>query len=52
MEPGLRGQDAEANIGKADGPKGEPRDAASNPALAPQKLKKLDSGSLLSQRPE
>ncbi len=24
--------DAEANIGEADGPKGEPQDAASNPA--------------------
>jgi hypothetical protein len=30
-EPGLRRQDAGANIGEADGPKGEPRDAASNP---------------------
>lgn len=28
---GLRRQDAEANIGKADGPQGEPQDAASNP---------------------
>jgi hypothetical protein len=29
---GLRRQDAVANIGVADGPKGEPQDAASNPA--------------------
>ncbi|HKZ09545.1 MAG TPA: hypothetical protein VJL61_02425 [Rhodanobacteraceae bacterium] len=29
---GLRRQDAEANIGKADGLKGEPQDAASSPA--------------------
>lgn len=28
---GLRRQDAEANIGKTDGPQGEPQDAASNP---------------------
>jgi hypothetical protein len=28
---GLRRQDAGANIGEADGPKGEPQDAASNP---------------------
>ncbi|HEY8230483.1 MAG TPA: hypothetical protein VIG31_08525 [Rhodanobacteraceae bacterium] len=29
---GLRRQDAEANIGEADGPKGEPQEAASLPA--------------------
>jgi len=28
---GLRRQDAGANIGEADGPEGEPQDAASNP---------------------
>jgi hypothetical protein len=28
---GLRRQDAEANIGEADGPKGEPQEAASLP---------------------
>jgi len=29
---GLRRQDAEANIGAADGPKGKPQDAARYPA--------------------
>jgi len=31
---GLRRQDAEANIGEADGPKGEPQEAASSPATS------------------
>jgi hypothetical protein len=30
-QAGLRRQDAETYIGEADGPKGEPQDAASNP---------------------
>jgi len=31
---GLRRQDAEANIGEANGPKGEPQEAASSPATS------------------
>jgi hypothetical protein len=48
---GLRRQDAEANIGEADGPKGEPQDAASNPFLLLTSKVKMDSGFCASRSP-
>src|SRR6185312_2411657 len=46
---GLRRQDAGASIGEADGPEGEPQDAASNPVLSCSALK-CKAGSRMSLR--
>jgi hypothetical protein len=47
---GLR-RHAEANIGEADDPKGEPQDAASNPFLLLTLKVKMDSGFCASRSP-